>query len=202
MELDELKKSWNKLDDKLQQQPVTDERQIAELIAGYKTKTRKSLRSLFRMQQFSIGVGYVAFLFLLYVSVWTDVVQGKFSFVCAFLLVSLFVGTWWDSKTYRRLKTIQVDEMSVSEVSRRMTTFRLWTKYEVIAICVWAILFTALFYWTMEFYRLPFVVQAVLIAFYVLLDALIIYFIYKKLIYRHLDNIKQNIEELKDVCSE
>lgn len=202
MELDELKESWNKLDSKLQQKPVTDEKRIAELIASYKAKTHKSLRSLFRIQQFSIGIGAVAFLFLLYLSLWTDALQSSLSFVWAFLLVSLLVGTLWDGKTYRWLKTIQVDEMSVSEVSRRITRFRLWMKYEVIAICIWAVLFTALFYWSMQFHLLPFAAQAILIGFYVLFDTAFIYWFYRRAVYKHLNNIKKNIEELNDTDPE
>ena len=41
MELDELKKSWNALNEQLQKEPIADEQQITELIAGYKANTRK-----------------------------------------------------------------------------------------------------------------------------------------------------------------
>lgn len=38
MELDELKKSWNALNEQLQKEPIADEQQITiELIAGYKS---------------------------------------------------------------------------------------------------------------------------------------------------------------------
>ena len=30
-----------------------------------------------------------------------------------------------------------IDEMGVAEVSRRMTTFRQWTRYEVMGISIW-----------------------------------------------------------------
>ena len=46
MELDELKKSWNALNEQLQKEPIADEQQITELIAGYKANTRKSLGRL------------------------------------------------------------------------------------------------------------------------------------------------------------
>lgn len=35
MELDELKKSWNALNEQLQKEPIADEQQITELIAGW-----------------------------------------------------------------------------------------------------------------------------------------------------------------------
>ena len=59
MELDELKKSWNALNEQLQKEPIADEQQITELIAGYKANTRKSLGRLVVIQRFSIGIGAV-----------------------------------------------------------------------------------------------------------------------------------------------
>lgn len=41
MELDELKKSWNALNEQLQKEPIADEQQITELIAGYKVHAAK-----------------------------------------------------------------------------------------------------------------------------------------------------------------
>ena len=61
MELDELKKSWNALNEQLQKEPIADEQQITELIAGYKANTRKSLGRLVVIQRFSIGMGAVDF---------------------------------------------------------------------------------------------------------------------------------------------
>ena len=52
MELDELKKSWNALNEQLQKEPIADEQQITELIAGYKANTRKSLGRLVVIQRF------------------------------------------------------------------------------------------------------------------------------------------------------
>ena len=109
---------------------------------------------------------------------------------------------WWDWKTYRWNKDTRIDEMGVAEVSRRMTTFRQWTRYEVMGISIWIILFNILNYWVMEYHLAPASVPALLITLFVVFDALIIYILYKKVIYKHLDNIKKNIEELKDICTE
>ena len=43
MELDELKKSWNALDEQLKKEPIADEKQIAGMIAEYKANARKSI---------------------------------------------------------------------------------------------------------------------------------------------------------------
>ena len=46
MELDELKKSWNALDEQLKKEPIADEKQIAGMIAEYKANARKSIGRL------------------------------------------------------------------------------------------------------------------------------------------------------------
>ena len=57
MELDELKKSWNRLDKQLQREPMTDEKQIARLVERYKGATGQSLKRLQRFQWWSIYGG-------------------------------------------------------------------------------------------------------------------------------------------------
>ena len=86
--------------------------------------------------------------------------------------------------------------MPVAIVSKRMASFRRWTRYEIIAITVWVIIFNVLNYWVMGYYK------ASLIAFFVLCDVAIIYLLYKKVAYKHLNDIKKNIEELEDICTE
>ena len=208
MELDELKKSWNILDAQLQKEPIADEKQIKELIAGYKANTRKSLGRLVVIQRFSIGAGALglAIMLLLWLLLPTfgfnERLLYKAAAFLAFIAISIIAGMWWDWKTYRWNRGTRIDEMSVAEVSRRMNIFRQWTQYEVIAIIVWVVLFNILNYWAMEYYLASAGVQAILITVFVIFDALIIYILYKKMIYKHLNNIKKNIEELEDICTE
>ena len=86
---------------------------------------------------------------------------------------------WWDWKTYRWNKNTHIEEMSVAEVSRRTTTFRQWTKYEIIVVSIWIVLFNILNYWAMEYHLMSIGVQAMLITLFVVFDALIIYILYK-----------------------
>ena len=65
---------------------------------------------------------------------------------------------------------------------------------EIIAIIAWVIIFNILNYWVMGYYKASFGVQATLIAFFVLCDVAIIYLLYKKVAYKHLNDIKKNIE--------
>lgn len=208
MELDELKKSWNALDAQLQKEPIADEKQIKELITSYKANTRKSLGFISGLQRLSIGVGALGLIALLLIWLVLPIllpnehIQSKIAAFIGFIAISIIAGMWWDWKTYRWSKGTLIDEMPVAQVSRRITTFRQWTKLEVIAISVWIILFNILNYWVMEYHQASAGVQAVLITAFVIFDVLIIYVLYKKLIYKHLNNIKKNIEELEDICTE
>ena len=160
------------------------------------------------IQRFSIGMGAVGLAVLLLIWLllptfgFNEQLQGKIVVFLGFIVVSIIAGMWWDWKTYRWNKNTHIDEMSVAEVSRRMAIFRQWTKYEVMGISIWIILFNILNYWVMEYHLAPAGVQVMLITLFVLFDVLIIYILYKKVIYKHLDNIKKNIEELKDICTE
>lgn len=208
MELDELKKSWNVLGEQLQKEPIADEKQITDLITSYKANTNKSLGHIVGLQRFSIiigaiGLAAIILIWFLLPSIFVNEhTQNKIAAFMAFTAISIIAGMWWDWKTYLWSKHTHVDEMSVAEVSRRMATFRKWTKYEVIAISTWVILFNILNYWVMEYHLMTIGIQAVLIIFFVIFDTLIIYFLYKKIVYKHLNNINKNIEELKDICTE
>lgn len=208
MELDELKKSWNALDAQLQKEPIADEKQIKELITSYKANTRKSLGYISSLQRLSIGIGALGLIILLLIGLIlptflpNEHLQNKLAAFLGFIAISIIAGMWWDWKTYCWNKSTLIDEMPVAQVSRRITTFSQWTKFEVIAISVWIILFNVLNYWVMEYHQASAGVQAVLISAFVIFDVLIIYLLYKKLMYKHLNNIKKNIEELKDICTE
>lgn len=208
MELDELKKSWNVLNEQLQKEPVTDEKQLTALIASYKKSAHGSLMRLTILQRLSLGIGALGLIILLLIWLlmptfgFNEHTQMKIAALLAFIAVSIMAGLWWDWKTFRWSKSIRVDEMSVADVSLRTTTLRRWTGYEVIAISLWVVIFNSLYYWIMEYHLAPIAVQAVFITCIVLVDTLVIYFFYKKMVYKHLNNIKKNIEELKDICTE
>ncbi|WP_291529545.1 hypothetical protein [Bacteroides sp. UBA939] len=208
MELDELKKSWNALDEQLKKEQIADEKQIAEMIAGYKANARKSLRRLTGWQRFSISIGVVGLVLLL--SIWllpsvfqiNEEWQPKINILMIFLGISILAGIWWDHRNYRWMKNTRIDEMPVAVVSQRTATLRQWTKYEVIAISAWVIIFNILNYWIMGYYKASFGIQAILITFFVLFDVAVIYILYKKVAYRYLNDIKKNIEEIEDICTE
>lgn len=147
MELDELKKSWNALDQHLQKDRLVDEDKLSELISTYKSNAGKSIRRLAGWQRLSVSIGIAAILIV--VALWCILprfisgnLKDESCILCLFFAVTIILGIFWDLKTYQWVRDTKVDEMPIVQVALRMNKFRSWMKYEVIAISVWAVLFT------------------------------------------------------------
>ena len=208
MELDELKKAWNAPDNRLNRTPLASEEDIERLIASGRTRTRKSLGDLSLMQRLSLAVGAVFLLLLVPLWLWTPgfledrLSTERFGVLLVFIALSLVAGLAWDWKTNRWVQATRIDEMSVVEVSRRMAVFGRQMRNEVIAICLWVVVFNGLNFWVMGYHLAPVPTRALVIALMLLLDVVLILVLYKKVLYKYLDDIHKNIEELKDICTE
>ncbi len=208
MELDELKKAWNAPDNRLNRTPLASEEDIERLIASGRTRTRKSLGDLSLMQRLSLAVGAVLLLLLVPLWLWTPgfledrLSTERFGVLLVFIALSLVAGLAWDWKTNRWVQATRIDEMSVVEVSRRMAVFGRQMRNEVIAICLWVVVFNGLNFWVMGYHLAPVPTRALVIALMLLLDVVLILVLYKKVLYKYLDDIHKNIEELKDICTE
>lgn len=209
MELDELKKSWHVVDTQLDKKALVNEQEMAKLISSGKTNTQRDLGRLNLIQRISLYVG--GGLLLLLIPAWIlapDFMESqsnltrKVIVLLTFLAISLIAGLLWDWKTFQSLKSIRIDEMSIVEVSRRMNVFQRHMRCETIAASVWVVLFNALNFWVMGYHQASPTTQALVIALLLMADILIIYILYKKVMYRYINNIRKNIEELKDICTE
>ena len=98
---------------------------------------------------------------------------------------------WWDWKTYLWNKNTLVDEMPVAEVSRRMSTIPLLDPLRGMGGAIWTIVFTALFFWVMDYYMLPLGYKSRPIDMLHYLGCHSYLFHTKRLIYKHLDNNKR-----------
>lgn len=208
MELEELKKSWQTLDAHLQKQDITTEEQVGALIESYRRKTKRRLGNIQNLQRASLTIGMLILGVIATVAVllpsWCDdaSLRLKIEVALGFVALTLLGGGYWDWRTYRYIRQTRVDLLPIAEVSRRIVRLRLWTRQEAAAISLWVLAFGGIYYWSMEFYRLPATVQVVILTVFVLFEAAIIYLLYQKLIYKHLNQIKKDIEDLKDVCTE
>lgn len=208
MELDELKKSWKALDQRLQQEPVADERKVEELIRHYKADTGTGLRKLLGVHRFNLWLGgSIAVLCLiggivgcLYIE--EDTLRNKLMATLTFVLISILFAGAWDYRTYLWIRNTRVDSMSVSQVSLRMTRLRKWIRNEVIGVAIWCLAYTLFDFFLYEGYLASVTRQIAYFALCLVLDVAIIGYFYRRFVYRHLNNIKANIEELKEICCE
>lgn len=206
MELDELKKSWKALDDRLQKEPLTNEKQIEELIDRYKAGANRGLSKLLGVQRFSLWLGGGVALLCVAAGIAGccciehPVVRQKLLGSLGFILASMLLAGGWDYKTFRWIKGTRVDELTVAEVSLRMVTLRKWLSREVVFVALWCVAYTLFNWWVVDGFELSPTRQIVYFVFCLILDAAIIGYFYKQKIYKHLNTVRTNIEELKDVC--
>lgn len=205
MELNELKKSWTTLDHQLRKSDIVDEKQIGELISNYQSGVKNGLTQLSNLQKLSLFVGVVCFLALAVVLIlgteFFSIVRlsAKEVVMAGYVVVSLFGGFLWDWQQYRFCRGIQVYEMPTIEVIRRVNKFRKKLKYELIILCVWILIFISLYYWVRDFYTQPLTVQVVFVLGSLILTGIVMGFLYKKILYKRLNDIEKNLKELKEL---
>jgi hypothetical protein len=205
MELNDLKRSWSALDRQLQKEHVVDEKQIAELITRYQAGVAKGINSLTGLQKMSLikGGGLIA---LLLVALAVDMVffhvirlTAKEIAMGVFVLLSIMGGFWWDWRTYNFSRRIKVAEAPTVKIIEQVNEFRRKTRYEMIIISIWIPLFLGLYYWVTDYYTQPLLSQLVFIVVFLAVVGTILYFMYKKLIYKYLEDIDKNLKELKEL---
>jgi len=207
MELDDLKKSWSMLDKQLQKEDIVNEKQISELIAKYQANAKKELNKIQDFQKTSLIAG-VSFLLFMAIVIMVDTsffrelkFTAKVISMAIFALLTIIFGFWWDIKTYRFSRNTKVAEMSTVEVMERMNTFRKWAILEFRIIPFWALAFFGLFFWLRDYHTQPLVSQLAFFCFTVVVITLTMVFVYKKM-FKHLNEIKKNLEELKELENE
>lgn len=209
MELEELKKSWVVLDEKLQAAPIANEEQLAKLIETSKGKVKKNLHSLLNWERFSLWIGIPLCLLVLLafgaIYYYSQSVEYRWRTIIMILfwIATCIFAVWGDFRSYRITQKIDIGNMPISKVQQYMTQLSRHIRIEIIAMCLWFPLFNLLYLWFQGLIDyLP--TTALLCAMGVLLflDFIIIYAIYKRFIFKYIRCINQNINELKDLCIE
>lgn len=205
MDLEQLKKGWNALDRTLQDHELVDSEQIHALIAQYRSGARRGLNWLTRLQKISLAIGIVAAIALLIILIWctggfTDVhFTLQQAVMGGFLALSLICGFAWDWRTYTLSRSIRIDETPIVEVVRMMARYRQKVRVEMAIVGVWTVLFIALFYWVQGYHHEPLLVQVVFLSFTLLVVLLVMWVLYKKLIYKQLNEVDRNLKELEEL---
>lgn len=206
MELDELKKSWQTLDKKLESTPVTDADRLAELMTDNRLGANQGLRRLIRAHQWSLYGGGAVILLMLVVGYLQARKLPDFPALRTHLLLDFFalggaMAILCDHYTYRFLRAIRIAEMTVVEVSRRMARYRRFVHYELWALAVWVLMFTALSYWSYGWYTLPWQAQLCLVGIILMLDVLLIGWFYHKMIFKPLKQTERHLKQMEGLCT-
>lgn len=134
MELDDLKKSWNALDERLKQDEIIDEGSVERLIQSSKLKAERSKRKLLRIEKLSLIAGFCMLFLVLSMRGTFD---GNFDCISIYFTVILCLGLPWDIYTYRYLKKTDILEMPIVTVVKRITRFHqffIWESYVAAAL--------------------------------------------------------------------
>lgn len=202
MELDDLKKTWSRLDEQLKKSsPLADEEQIARIVKQCKGEANRSLGHIKGFQRWSLwGTGMVMLVALvaafLHLPQVPDERLTKYYVLLVFLSLSCVTAFGWDFCSYRLVCGIKVEQMPVAEVARRMERFHRRTNKEVMGISCWLLLCTGVQYWFYDLYLLPAVAQLTFLGVILLIDALLIYLLYKYMIYNPMRNAEKNISRI------
>lgn len=207
-ELEDLKKSWDALDKQLQKTPLTDDKWIIGLIRRKKEEATDNLQKLARLNRLSLWIGGAAIAII--VAVWkllpalgaSAETEQRFLPLLAFLAASIAIGLLWDNQTYKQMKDIRIDEMTVLEVTRRFVTLQRWTRAEVIIFSLWGAAFFTIYYRVMDFHLLGGAAQTCIIIGFIALYAVILYILYKKQVFKYLRHIQKNLKDLRELCTE
>lgn len=138
MELEELKKSWNALNEHLQDKKLVSNEEIRQLI----THAGGSIRAISRLNVRAIVISLLILACCLTVSL----VHGRLDFFSTLILVALIPGLCWDVFTTRYLQKTNLEEMPLVEVVSRINRFHRWMIRERLAAVAFLLLAALVFF--------------------------------------------------------
>ena len=198
MELDKFKELWNEIDVLKEKQQISDEK-IKEML---KNKGKTTLSKLIRMAKFSMFAMIPLGILLCFFS-HEFFTAGGYYIICplAFLFVCI-VMTPFEIYLYRFLKAIDFSRMTIREVSERILKYQNLVRMAQMYGTIFFFIYLGAWYYL--FYRLTigaeivWVVIITLGTFYLIMGLVAIPFLYKKLYYKHINRIKESLNELKE----
>ena len=174
MELEELKKSWNALDEHLKDKEFIKEEELEKLIRH----ADKGIHAIARLLEVLL--------------------HGRLNPIYIIIIFAWIPALCWDIVTTRFLQRTQIDEMPLVEVISRVNRIHRWTIRErLIAIAFLLVLAILSFiYWQVWQYGMG------MIAFFILLwggGLGLILWIYRKKFLNRIHEIKKNLSELNEL---
>ena len=192
MELEELKKSWNALDEHLKDKELIKEEELGKLIGH----ADKGIHAIARLNIKLILISLpVLVLFLLEV-----LLHGRLNPIYIIIILSWIPALYWDITTTRFLQQTKVDEMPLIEVMSRVNRIHRWMIRERLIATAFLLILAVLsfIYWQIWQYGIA------IILFFILLWGAglgLILWIYRKKFLNRIQEIKKYLDELKIIDS-
>jgi hypothetical protein len=197
MELDELQKSWEVLDNRLKKNELIDEHTLSKLISERTKQTHSSMNKILLYAKTTLILGFLALIGLGFYLI-TGNHNDKEFFLWLFIWIMLCIGMVWDSMGYMYLRSINIEKMPLVTVIKKMTAYH---RNFIIECFVAALFFIS-----------AFLIQAICINLFTLNFVSILIFsivwiagciaaiwIIKSWFYDKLRNIKRNLAELREL---
>lgn len=190
MELEELKKSWNALDEHLKDKEFIKEEELTKLIGH----ADKGIHAIARLNIKLILISLpILGLFLAEVLLF-----GRLNLIYTIILLSWIPALCWDIITTRYLQRTQIDEMPLIEVISRVNRIHQWTIRERLFAILYLLILAVLsfVYWQVWQYGIG------MILFFILLwggGLGLILWIYRKKFLNRILEIKKNLGELNEL---
>ncbi len=190
MELEELKKSWNVLDEHLKDRELIKEEELSKLIGH----TGKGLHAIANLNIRLILISLpVLILFLAEV-----LTHHRWNPVYIIILLAWLPALCWDIVTARFLQRTQIDEMPLVEVISRVNRIHRWTIRERLCSIGFLLLLAVLsfVYWQVWQYGIT-----MMLCFFLLWGGGLglILWIYRKKFLNRIHEIKKNLSELNEL---
>lgn len=190
MELEELKKSWNALDEHLKDKELIKEEELSKLIAH----ADKGIHAIARLNIKLILISLpVLILFL------TEAfMHHRLNPIYMFIILAWIPALCWDIATTRFLQQTKIDEMPLIEVISRINRIHRWTIRERLIATAFLLILAILsfIYWQIWQYGIW------MILFFVLMwggSLGLVLWIYRKKFLNRIQEIKKNLGELKEL---
>ena len=190
MELDELKKSWNALDEHLKDKKLVKDEEISQLINHATKNINEMSRLNKRLRIISLTIIALLLFTFIYDGVFPDIYYQ-------IILIALVPALGWDLFSSRYLRNTSIDELPLVTVISRFNRIHRWVIRERM-IGIGFILFMAVFFF---FYREVWQHGTGMIIFFFIIWTVCIIiplWIYRKNLNR-LREIKKNLGELKEL---
>ncbi|NDV60096.1 hypothetical protein [Bacteroides sp. 519] len=196
MELDDLKKSWQTIDEKLQSKQFIKDEELLKIIQTKKTSAHKAQKGLVNYNLIILGITVILFAYILLSKEKYFLVLGDLFIGVLVLLIAIVIP--WNIYTLRYLYKTDIYNMPLTTVVKRINKYNYWMTVERVvgAMIIFGFALSSIIVlqpWTINGWFPYFVYGIWTIAF-------IIYFlIINKITFRRLKNIRKNLDELKEV---